>query len=104
MLFESYGIVDEEYYHSHINSMTYIMSLTGYKTSNKVDQEKEKFVGLRPHTDSDLISILDQNGVQGLEVKAKDGTWIPIHFPPSSFFVIASDALLVCVFFPTPLN
>lgn len=38
-----------------------------------------------------IKSLFYQNDIQGLEIKAKDDKWIPLHFPPSSFVVLAGD-------------
>lgn len=89
MLFESYGA--DKYYDSHIESTSYLLRLNGYR----VKQNNERSVlGAMPHTDASLISILQQNEVQGLEVLSKDGAWFSVNFPPSSFVVMAGDALL----------
>ncbi|CAN1302869.1 Probable 2-oxoglutarate-dependent dioxygenase AOP1.2 [Linum perenne] len=58
---------------------------------------KQAQEGLNPHTDKDMITILCQNEVDGLEIQSKSGDWI--HFKPShqhqdsSFVVMVGDSL-----------
>ncbi|CAI9102426.1 OLC1v1000692C1 [Oldenlandia corymbosa var. corymbosa] len=90
MIFESYGV--EKYCDSYINSTSYLLRANSYKTAKANETNN---VGIIPHTDTSFVSIVKENGVSGLGVKySKDGTWIPITFPPSSFAIMAGDALL----------
>jgi isopenicillin N synthase-like dioxygenase len=47
------------------------------------------------HTDKSFFTILYQNHVSGLEIKARNGEWLSIEFPPKSFIVMAGDACQV---------
>ncbi|XP_052180933.1 probable 2-oxoglutarate-dependent dioxygenase AOP1 [Diospyros lotus] len=87
MLFESYGL---EKYHcdSHIDSTTYLLRFLRYRTPNV----GETTMAFPSHTDKSFITILHQNQVSGLEIRARDGQWIAVEFPPSSFVVMAGDA------------
>uniref|UniRef100_A0A453JPG4 Fe2OG dioxygenase domain-containing protein n=1 Tax=Aegilops tauschii subsp. strangulata TaxID=200361 RepID=A0A453JPG4_AEGTS len=49
-------------------------------------------VGLPAHSDHGLLTLLFQNGVDGLQVK-HDGRWLLAKPIPGSFFVIAGDQL-----------
>ncbi|CAI9102428.1 OLC1v1000694C1 [Oldenlandia corymbosa var. corymbosa] len=89
MVFESYGV--EKYCDSHVDSSSYLLRINTYR----VPKLKETNVGVHAHTDATFISILKQDEARGLEVQySKDGAWIPVDFPPSSFAIIAGDALL----------
>ncbi|KAJ6427273.1 hypothetical protein OIU84_022798 [Salix udensis] len=57
-------------------------------------EKTEANVGCDAHTDKSFITVLHQNQVSGLEVKSKDGQWMSFTPSPSSFIVIAGDALL----------
>lgn len=88
MIHEFYGV--EKYYDSQIESTTYLLRLL----KNRVPRENEPNLGFVTHTDKSFTTILLQNQVDGLEVETKDGTWISVNFPPSSFVVVAGDALM----------
>ncbi|KAK3026119.1 hypothetical protein RJ639_040791 [Escallonia herrerae] len=89
MLFENYDI--QKYYDSHIESTTYLLRLLKHRGP----QRSEDNVAIPPHTDKSFFTILHQNEVDGLHVKTKDGQWIAVEFPPSSFVVMAGDACMV---------
>lgn len=90
MLFESYG-VPQEHYDSHDGSITYMLRLMKYRAPDP----EETDVGCDVHTDKSFLTILHQNEVNGLEVKTKGGDWLGYESSPSSFIVIAGDALMV---------
>lgn len=55
-------------------------------------------MGLTPHSDATVITILLQvNGVDGLQIK-KGGLWVPVSFLPDALVVNVGDVLEV------PLN
>ncbi|CAI9101307.1 OLC1v1038600C1 [Oldenlandia corymbosa var. corymbosa] len=87
MVFEGYGL--KELCESHINSTTFLLRLNSYR----VRQPKEKIIGATAHTDKSFLTILDQDQVNGLEVKLKDQQWHAVDFLPSSFVVMAGEAL-----------
>lgn len=90
MVFESYGV--EKYYDSHIASTTYLLRGMKYR----IPEMGEQNIGAEAHTDKSFFTILHQNGVNGLEIKAKkDDHWIGLQFNPNSFLVMAGDACLV---------
>ncbi|XP_027159005.1 probable 2-oxoglutarate-dependent dioxygenase AOP1 [Coffea eugenioides] len=86
LVFESYDV--EKYHESHVGSVTYIVRFTKYR----VPEQNETKLGATPHTDKNFITILQQNEVDGLEVQLKNGSWIPVDFPPSSVVIMAGDA------------
>ncbi|KAI3761540.1 hypothetical protein L1987_51958 [Smallanthus sonchifolius] len=88
MVAKSYAI--EEHYESMCRSTTYLLKPTKYLSA----QGNQKMLGLLPHSDKSFMTYLHQNEVNGLEIKAKDGKWIEVEYPPSSFVVMAGDALM----------
>jgi isopenicillin N synthase-like dioxygenase len=51
-------------------------------------------IGFPPHSDHGLLTLLFQNGVDGLQVK-HNGKWLLAKPIPGSFFIIAGDQLEV---------
>ena len=96
MLFESYGLEKKDS-DSHIDSTTYLLRYLKYRAP----EMNETTMALLPHTDKTFLSILHQNQVSGLEIKARNEEWISIEFPPNSFVVMAGDACKVIMMNPT---
>ncbi|KAL6283249.1 hypothetical protein ACE6H2_014178 [Prunus campanulata] len=89
MIFESYGM--EKYYDSYVGSVSYLLRLL----KNRTPQENEPSLGFVAHTDKSFTTLLYQNNqANGLEVETKSHEWIRAEFPPSSFLVMAGDALM----------
>lgn len=88
MVFESYGV--EKYLDSYIESTTYLLRLL----KNRAPKEDEHNLGFITHTDKSFTTILHQNEINGLEVDTKDGKKIFVELSPSSFVVVAGDALM----------
>ncbi|CAN1302876.1 Probable 2-oxoglutarate-dependent dioxygenase AOP1 [Linum perenne] len=92
MIVERYGL--EKYMDEHLNSTILLLRMMKYSPPTTLEQAQE---GLNPHTDKDMITILCQNEVDGLEIQSKSGDWI--HFKPShqhqdsSFVVMVGDSL-----------
>lgn len=89
MIFESYGV--DKYHDSHAKSTTYLFRAMKYRAP-KLDESNMGFVA---HTDKDFVTILHQNQVNGLQVKARDGQWFDVELEPSSFIVMAGEAAMV---------
>ncbi|KAI3786046.1 hypothetical protein L1987_45173 [Smallanthus sonchifolius] len=85
MVFETYGV--EKNLDAHWKMVTYLCRVMRYRAPEKNDTN----IGLVPHTDKDFITVLHQNGVNGLEVKARDGQWFSVELKPSSHIVILGD-------------
>jgi len=88
MVFGSYGL--EKYYDSHVRSATYLSRVMKYRAPEK----NETNMGFVAHTDKSFMTILHQNQINGLEIKAKDGQWFSVELFPSSFVVMAGDAAM----------
>jgi isopenicillin N synthase-like dioxygenase len=56
-------------------------------------QAPEDQFGSAPHTDYGVLTILVQDGVGGLEIKRKDGSWMPAPSIPGTFIVNIGDIL-----------
>ncbi|KAL3335344.1 hypothetical protein AABB24_031519 [Solanum stoloniferum] len=67
MIMESLGV--EKYMDEHMNSANYPLRLIKYKEP----QSDETKTGLSAHTDKNIVTILYQNQVKGLEILTKDG-------------------------------
>lgn len=70
MILESLGI--EKYMDEHMNSTNYLARLMKYQGP----QTNEAKVGIREHTDKNILTTLCQNQIDGLEVQIKSGEWI----------------------------
>ncbi|RDX97687.1 putative 2-oxoglutarate-dependent dioxygenase AOP1.2, partial [Mucuna pruriens] len=87
MILESLGV--EKYLEEHMNSTNYLLRLMKYKGPQTSDTK----LGLTTHTDKNIVTILYQNEVEGLEVLTKDGKWISYKPSPDSFVVMIGDSL-----------
>lgn len=89
MVLESLGV--EKYLEEHLNSTNYLLRVMKYKGP----QTTETKLGLSSHTDKNIVTILYQNQVEGLEVLTKDGNWISYKPSPGSFIAMIGDSLHV---------
>lgn len=87
MVLESLGV--EKYLEEHMTSTNYLLRVMKYKGPQTSDTK----VGLTPHSDKNIVTILYQNQVQGLEVMTKDGKWISYKPSLDSFVVMIGDSL-----------
>ncbi|KAK8561334.1 hypothetical protein V6N12_048408 [Hibiscus sabdariffa] len=72
---------------------SYLLRYFGYREPMP-DQTN---AGILPHTDKTFFSILHQGDIGGLMVKMKDGRWVDVPATPTSFVVMAGDALMVSI-------
>ena len=49
--------------------------------------------GIHPHKDTDALTIIAPDPVGGLQVLARDGSWIEVACPPGGFVVNIGDML-----------
>ena len=89
MVLESLGV--EKYLDEHMGSTNYLLRVMKYKGPQTTDTK----LGLTAHTDKNIVTILYQNEVEGLEVKTQGGEWINFTPSPDSFVVIIGNSLLV---------
>ncbi|KAL5578668.1 hypothetical protein UlMin_011110 [Ulmus minor] len=85
MIFHYYG-VHQKYCDSLVGSTDYILKFHKYKPHKVRDG-----VGLLEHTDLTLNAIINQNHINGLEIKTKDGQWIGFDPSAASFIFLAGD-------------
>uniref|UniRef100_J3KZN9 Fe2OG dioxygenase domain-containing protein n=1 Tax=Oryza brachyantha TaxID=4533 RepID=J3KZN9_ORYBR len=58
--------------------------------------QADKVVGISPHSDADLVTILLQvNGVDGLHIMRNNGAWLPVSPLEGAFVVNVGDVLQV---------
>ncbi|CAL5439922.1 unnamed protein product [Camellia sinensis] len=86
MVLESFGL--EKYMDEHMDSTNYLLRVMKYKGP----QTTETKLGLNSHTDKNIVTILYQNQVDGLEVQTKDGEWINVKPSPDSFIAMIGDS------------
>ncbi|XP_058728949.1 probable 2-oxoglutarate-dependent dioxygenase AOP1 isoform X1 [Vicia villosa] len=87
MIFESLGV--EKYLEEHMNSTNYLLRVMKYRGPQTSDTK----LGLSTHSDKNVVTILYQNQVEGLQVMTKDGKWISYKPSPGNFVVIIGDSL-----------
>ncbi|KAL9460388.1 hypothetical protein AB3S75_003571 [Citrus x aurantiifolia] len=88
MILESLGL--EKYMDEHMNSTSYLLRVMKYKGP----ETTEKKLGLNAHTDKNIVTILYQNQVEGLELQTKNGEWINVKpSSPHSFIAMIGDSL-----------
>lgn len=57
------------------------------------DWAGDKDFGIAEHTDYGCLTLLATDGVPGLEVKLRDGRWIPVNATPGTFIVNFGEML-----------
>ncbi|XP_031256876.1 probable 2-oxoglutarate-dependent dioxygenase AOP1 [Pistacia vera] len=87
MILESFNL--EKDMDEHMNSTNYLLRVMKYKGP----QTPETKLGLNAHTDKNIVTILYQNQVDGLEVQTKNGEWIQLKPSPDSFIAMIGDSL-----------
>ena len=91
---ESLGL--HKYMDEHMDSSDYIFRFQKYDRP----QSDESELGLTSHTDKNIVTILYQNEINGLEVLTKDGQWFTSQPSLNSFVVMIGDSLYVSPFLP----
>ncbi|PIN09641.1 Iron/ascorbate family oxidoreductase [Handroanthus impetiginosus] len=86
MVLESLGL--GKYMEEHMESTSYLVRVQKYDGP----QSHEAKLGLTSHTDKNIVTILYQNEVRGLEVLTKDGQWISAEPPLNSFVVMVGES------------
>lgn len=89
MIVKSFDL--EKYMDEHMNSTNYLLRVMKYTGP----QTAETKLGLNAHTDKNIVTILYQNQISGLEVQTKNGEWIQVKPSPDSFIAMIGDSLYV---------
>ncbi|KAG0575682.1 hypothetical protein KC19_5G023100 [Ceratodon purpureus] len=82
--------VDAKHFQAHKKESQGVLRANYYHQSKAADQ----VLGLIPHVDGNLFTILHQQDVSGLEV-LKDGSWIPITPRNDAFCINVADIMQV---------
>ncbi|XP_018726272.2 probable 2-oxoglutarate-dependent dioxygenase AOP1.2 [Eucalyptus grandis] len=77
----------DKYLDSLAKSVKYNLRVMRYAASAT---EESKKADTSCHRDTNFVTILHQNHVNGLEVQTKDGRWIEVAFSSASSFVVIS--------------
>ncbi|PWA97454.1 isopenicillin N synthase [Artemisia annua] len=89
MVFE--GLNLRKYLEEHLEATSYHLKVMKYRVADP----SESTMGLDSHADTSILTILHQNGVQGLELRTKDETWVTVNVSPNSFVVMAGESFNV---------
>jgi len=87
MIFDSYSLGRQ--YEPLAENMEYNFRMTGYSPPPK----EEPPILLPAHTDNSLLTVLCQNGVDGLEFQSKEGDWFNVNLSKGSFVILAAQGL-----------
>ncbi|PPD81912.1 hypothetical protein GOBAR_DD21149 [Gossypium barbadense] len=87
MILESFDL--EKYMDEHMGSTNYLLRVMKYKGPKTTETK----LGLNSHTDKNIVTILYQNEVEGLEVLSKQGEWINVKPSKQSFTVMIGESL-----------
>lgn len=89
MVIESLNL--EKYMEEHMDLTSYLIRVMKYRAPEK----DESNVGLLSHADKNMLTILHQNEVEGLQVQKKDGEWIKVKLSSNSFVVMVGETFRV---------
>ncbi|OMO66847.1 Oxoglutarate/iron-dependent dioxygenase [Corchorus olitorius] len=87
MILESFNL--EKYMDEHMDSANYLLRVMKYEGPKTTETK----LGLRSHTDKNIVTILHQNEVEGLGIQTKDGEWFDVNPSKDSFIVMIGDSL-----------
>ncbi|XP_022777147.1 probable 2-oxoglutarate-dependent dioxygenase AOP1.2 [Durio zibethinus] len=89
MILESFHL--EKYLDEHMDSTNYLLRMMKYKGPKTTETK----LGLNSHTDKNVVTILFQNEVDGLQVQTKDREWIEVKPSKNTFIVMIGESLYV---------
>ncbi|OMO73628.1 Oxoglutarate/iron-dependent dioxygenase [Corchorus olitorius] len=89
MILESFGV--EKYTDELIDSTNYMLRLMKYEGQPQSNKNEPALRG----RSSNMVALLYQNEVNGLEIQTKHGEWISVKPSPDSFIVMTGDSLSV---------
>ncbi|WMV08039.1 hypothetical protein MTR67_001424 [Solanum verrucosum] len=85
MVMEILGV--EKYIEEQNESSNYVLIFNKYRKPTR----DESGIGLAPHTDKNILTILFQIQVNGLQIQKDNGQWVDVEFSPNSFLVLVGD-------------
>lgn len=98
MVLEGLGVAK---YHDGMNESTWhLFRMWEYKAvvPSSAEQEEElRFGAPGPHQDTNMLSVVCQHQVEGLEVQTRHGDWIRVKPSPASLVVMVGNALRVSI-------
>ncbi|XP_024980215.1 probable 2-oxoglutarate-dependent dioxygenase AOP1 [Cynara cardunculus var. scolymus] len=86
MVLESLNL--EKHMDEHMELTSSLVRVNKYRMPEKDESD----MGLLSHADKNVVTILHQNEVGGLEVQTKDEEWFKVKFSPNSFVVMAGES------------
>lgn len=91
MIFDSFGA--GKYLDGHVENRSSLFRVMKYNPPANNDTE----IGLVAHTDKNMLTILCQDEVQGLQVLSKEGEWLDVNFSGANFAVLVGETFKVCL-------
>lgn len=90
---ESLGLVDDDDMLKEFRNGSQLMVINCFPSC----PEPDLTLGMPPHSDYGFLTLLLQDGVQGLQVRSK-GEWVTVDPLPNSFVVNVGDHLEVGIY------
>ncbi|KAB2032797.1 hypothetical protein ES319_D05G402400v1 [Gossypium barbadense] len=89
MILESFGL--EKYMDGLTDTANYQLRIMKYEKP----KTNEQTMMAPAHCDQNMMTLLYQDEVNGLEIQSKDGEWMNMKLSPSSFIVMIGECLSV---------
>lgn len=86
MIFEGLGV--DKYYKSHVKSTGHMIRFARYEPP----ENQETVINMVAHSDTNVITIVYQHRVEGLEIQSLGGQWL--HAQPNTFTVFAGETFM----------